>query len=80
MGIEHVITCDRCERVIDTMIENFTSINAKFETDDNVEMPARDVRKSEHAIFCIQCAERVWWQVVVILDFTTNDAPVEMSA
>lgn len=57
MGIETVITCDRCEKKI--VDEDFTSIELGLETDMNVS-EEQDVRKASHRIFCIPCGSIVW--------------------
>ena len=83
MGIEHVITCDRCKRVIDDKVEDYTSILAKLEIDHNVNPMQRDERESEHGLFCTDCSERVWNQVKTVLTFDTAvviAAPGEVAA
>lgn len=56
MGIETVVTCDRCEKKI--VEEDYTTINLTLETDRG--LPNLDVKKRSSRIFCVQCGDIVW--------------------
>lgn len=58
MGIETVITCDRCDRKIED--EDFASIDLRFEIDKNHEVSATDIKRNSHGIYCIPCGDIVW--------------------
>lgn len=57
MGIETVITCDRCRR--DISDEDFASLHVDFEIEHNRSNEG-DVRKRVSGIYCTECGHSVW--------------------